>query len=61
MQHSEKLLIVDDDKSILDILELSLNCLAYENVSRAQSAAKALTLIDESEQPFGNPPEKWLC
>lgn len=52
MQHSEKLLIVDDDKSILDILELSLNCLGYENVSRAQCAAEALFIIEESDHQF---------
>jgi len=47
-----KILVVDDDILILEILELFLSSIDYENVQFAKSGAEALQLIEGASTPF---------
>lgn len=47
-----KILVVDDDILILEILELFLSSIDYENVQFAKSGEEALRLIEGASTPF---------
>lgn len=47
-----KILAVDDDKFIIEVLELALLSMGHEVVRTAQSAAAALDVIAEAATPF---------
>ena len=47
-----KILAVDDDKTALEILELSLDAAGYDEIDLAQSAADAVTLIQSAKTPY---------
>lgn len=47
-----KILVVDDDILILEILELFLSSIDYENVQFAKSGEEALQLIEGASTPF---------
>lgn len=48
-----KILAVDDDPIIHDLLREGLAVQGHENMTFASSAEEALTLIDEASEPFG--------
>lgn len=52
MQDTMRILVVDDDHSVLELLELSLNCLGFVEVETAQCAAEAMAIIAEQIDPF---------
>lgn len=52
MQNVNKILVVDDDEYIVEILNLSLQTLGYDEVSTAHCAAEALYVVDEEAEPF---------
>jgi CheY-like chemotaxis protein len=52
MQDTMRTLVVDDDRSVLELLELSLNCLGFTDVETAQCAAEAMAIIAEQAEPF---------
>jgi len=47
-----KILAVDDDQSIVEILELALISMGHEEVQTARCAATALDIIDITREPF---------
>lgn len=47
-----KILIVDDDPDILEILAALLETFGYRDISQAQSGAQALEIINEAPQAF---------
>ena len=47
-----KILIVDDDTLILEILTLYLGTIDYTDVHCAENATAALTMIKEANPPF---------
>lgn len=47
-----KILAVDDDPMVLDLLKGSLPKAGYEDITTAASAAEAMELIQTAEQPF---------
>lgn len=47
-----RILVVDDDVVILEILEIFLNSISYENLEFARSGAEAMEMIAKCPEPF---------
>mgnify|MGYP005990535601 FL=1 len=53
IENSEmKILVVDDEPSIVQLLQLTLNALGFKNVEVANDAQEALAKVNNSEVPF---------
>ncbi len=52
MNDNMKILAVDDDPFIIEVLELSLMSMGYGEVKTAQCAASALDIMDIADTPF---------
>lgn len=47
-----RILLVDDDPDILEVLSVAIQTFGFQDVERAQSGARALEMMDNALQPF---------